>query len=235
MSFADNERSEKAVREAVGKLVDLQEYIEQAGASHKFLFNPIYAGDVSAENPVGKIYRDGARMFVHGDVAKVLVEMGKILADDEQIEVLEALRTAEIHAELTKTSEEEEWDKNLVPDQGKSAHTSGGMAVDIAIVKNEVRVDYGVKYNDNSSKELYRDYTLHEITISKEAFANREFLDDLIDRGAEAAGVEIQKHPHEIFQFNLPPHEYLNAPVLHEEDLPEKMRLASSPEHKLGL
>ena len=57
-------------------MVDVQDFINKNNLQDTIKLNPIYSSADTKYNPAGKIYRDGAKMFVNDQMAEVMIEIG---------------------------------------------------------------------------------------------------------------------------------------------------------------
>ena len=165
--------------------------------------------------------------------------MSEKTGDKYEMEVYEAYRDDKTFGKLCKIKNSEKWPDELLPAFEESAHSRGGAAFDFSIKKNGELLDYGVQYNDNSSKFLFRNYDDHPGKISTGAQVNREFHDLIVDMAVlklevKGKNISVQKHPFEFHQINLEPEEYMKLPLMEHEFMPKKVQL-TSPETKQAI
>lgn len=186
-------------------------------------------------NIFGVIYHPGARLWLHYDLARIVVlaarnlyaEMGYCCV------VFDGLRTTDAQARMLASDivrANKHWvedEPRLLSPPGQGGHPRG-MAVDISICTQdnhllEMGTDFDYLSHNPSPvhNPAHRDYPhmLHEVR------ENRDLLTNIMVEAAEKFGTLLLPLPQEWWDFRFPPEIYNQYEPLSDKDLPEQMRM----------
>ncbi len=185
----------------------------------------------------GIIYRPDARLWLHRDLAQVVVRAALAAGRDGLGVILyDGLRTTEAQALMRETAivrENPQWlegDTRMLSPPGKGAHPRG-MAIDLTLCAPDgAALDMGTAFDampENGAgpgpdtNHAHRD-TPH---ITDEARANRERLTRYMMDGAMRSAQFLMPLPQEWWDYRLMPMVYDRYAPLSDADLPVQMRM----------
>jgi D-alanyl-D-alanine dipeptidase len=179
-----------------------------------------------------RIYREGAKLWLHQDLATVVVGAAQLAgAQDLRLVLYDGLRTSTAQAKMLEAQavkDHQHWleEPRLLSPPGAGAHPRG-MAIDVsletldgALLNMGSAFDYLSDDPSPTANIAHRDYA-HGDDVAR----NRARLDALMMDAAEQAGVELFPLPQEWWDFRLPAEIYGQYAPLADEDLPPAMRM----------
>ncbi len=172
------------------------------------------------------IYRSGAKLWLHKDLAKVVIEASRrVFKETGGVLVLyDGLRVVEAQEKMLQTQivkDNPSWleEPRLLSPPGKGAHPRG-MAVDVSI--RDARgalLDMGTEFDDLSER-AHRDF-MHCETVRQ----NRQLLDDLMIGAARFKNIPLEPLLTEWWDFRLPASIYNQYQPIRNSDLPPHQKL----------
>ena len=183
------------------------------------------------------IYREDARLWLHIDLAKIVLLASRFLARQGLTLVLyDGLRTIEAQARMANTKRSlanPQWTQGperLLSPPGAGGHPRG-MAVDVALkTAGGPLLDMGTPFDelaqDSSAAKnpAHRDYQGHSPEIMK----NRKILDLAMLTAADALRTPLIGLPAEWWDFRQPAEIYNAHAPLSDADLPAQMRMTDT-------
>ena len=179
-----------------------------------------------------RIYRADAQLWLHKDLAAVVVEASKLAAEkDFRIVLYDGLRTTSAQAKMLETravKDHPHWleEPRLLSPPGAGAHPRG-MAIDVSLesLGGEL-LDMGSAFDYLSDDPSPAGNIAHREHAHGDAVrVNRALLDGLMMDAAAQAGVELLPLPQEWWDFRLPADVYGQYAPLADEDLPSAMQI----------
>lgn len=193
-------------------------------ADYPIIIDPAYA---RADNLLfgARIYRSDARLWLHIDLARVVVLAARLIHDQSGYACVlyDGLRTIEAQAAMLDTQrvrENPHWleEPRLLSPPGTGAHPRG-MAIDMALVDADGGlIDMGTKFDDLTEK-AHRDYT-----HAPQVLQNRAILTNGMMEAARQLETPLWPLPQEWWDFRLPPEVYESYDPLSDHILPPQMR-----------
>ncbi|MCK6417981.1 MAG: D-alanyl-D-alanine carboxypeptidase family protein [Alphaproteobacteria bacterium] len=181
-----------------------------------------------------RIYRPEARLWLHRDLAHVIIVAADLLqAQNYRLVLYDGLRTVDAQEKMLHTKRVQQnshWlqEPRLLSPPGKGAHPRG-MAIDCALETDAgALLDMGTPFDylaENAAPKhnpAHRDYP----GLSAAAKTHRNILHNAIWEGAAGCGVEIMGLPQEWWDYRLPAAVYEQYAPLRDADLPPPMRMA---------
>jgi D-alanyl-D-alanine dipeptidase len=179
------------------------------------------------------IYRQGARMWGHHDLAAIILDAADICFKRTGwvFELKDCLRTFEAQERMRETDivkAHPHWLEEpgrLLSPPGKGGHPRG-MAVDIILVNEHGdEIDMGTPFDylteDRANNPAARHYTKFSVTILE----NRRVLEDSMMQASAKAGRELLPLPQEWWDFRFP-YAYSNLfEPIYDAGLPPPMRM----------
>jgi len=197
-----------------------------------FRIDLAYAGDDNALFGE-RIYRKDAQLWLHKDLAAVVMKASGIAAARKSRLVLfDGLRTCDAQGRMLETKavrENPHWleEPRLLSPPGAGAHPRG-MAIDCTLeTLDGALLDMGTAFDflsDDPSparNPAHRDHS----RLSDEVRRNRALLDYCMFEAAKECGVEVIGLPQEWWDFRLPAEIYGAYAPLSDADLPTDMRM----------
>ena len=180
------------------------------------------------------IYRPRARLWLHEDLAKVVLLASLLLKRQNLVLVLhDGLRTAEAQAKMTQTKralENPQWTKGvdrLLSPPGLGGHPRG-MAIDASLKTVQGKeLDMGTPFDELAAdasadkNPAHRDYPGH----SPEVMKNRQILELAMTSAADSLQTPLMGLPAEWWDFRQPKYKYKPFAPLKDCDLPPQMRM----------
>lgn len=214
---------------------DLVAFEDFVGA-HPVRVDLVYAKPAHRDNMFGVgIYRAGARMLAHRDMATLVLRAAAIcFAQSGYIfELKDCLRTVEAQALMMDTDivkAHPHWTEEpnrLLSPPGRGGHPRG-MAVDIVLIdKNGDEVDMGTRFDflteDRNNNPAARNYT----GFSTQVLENRRLLEDCMMQAAAEAGRELLPLPQEWWDFRFPNSYTSRFAPIRDADLPRELRMTA--------
>lgn len=209
--------------------------IDFAAGIFPLQINLSYAAD-APPNIFGKIYADDARLWLHHDLARIVL-LGALLCKRQNgctFVLYDGLRTVEAQAAMAASpivQANPHWLEapRLLSPPGAGAHPRG-MAIDIGLMGEDgALLDMGTVFDhlaENSSPEYnpaHRDYAYLEPEHAK----NRAILDGAMQKAADILDLPLYPLPQEWWDFRLPEDIYSTYAPLSDVDLPPEMRMVS--------
>ena len=173
-----------------------------------------------------RIYREDARLWLHNDLARIVLESAKILKNQKlRLVLYDGLRTTTAQEKMLGTQavkDNPQWleEPRLLSPPGAGAHPRG-MAIDCSLETLDGQLlDMGTAFDDLSPKAHRED-----ADVSDRAKENRQILQNTMLSAAEDLNIELLALPQEWWDFRLPPEVYERFAPLSDEDLPQNMRM----------
>ena len=201
----------------------------------------VYARDCDL-NIFGPVYHQNARLWLHEDLAKIILLAALHLKKQGYQAVLyDGLRTSEaqekmMHTDIVKANPHWLESPRLLSPPGAGAHPRG-MAVDLTLMdEKDVLLDMGTVFDhlaDNQSPKknpAHREYPY----LSEHQKKNRNILDQAMVKSAETLGIALLPLPQEWWDFRLPPEIYDQYNPLSDADLPLEMRMVNGAQEASG-
>lgn len=196
----------------------------------------VYAQAGHPENIFGKIYRNGARLWLHRNLAAIVREAAPTLSAQcgwrlvlkdglRTVEAQEAMQRAEI---VRRNPHWLEGPDRLLSPPGQGAHPRG-MAIDL-VPENEdgSPVDMGTPF-DFLSEDPRRNPAARDFTDLPEAvLRNRKTLENAMTGAAEKLGFPLLPLPSEWWDFRFPAERYEHYAPLRDADLPPDMAMTEA-------
>lgn len=221
---------EKRVRPA--ELVPLDIFTE----NHPIAIDLVYASESHPENIFGKIYREGARLWMHRDLVAVTLLAAHYCARENpglRFELKDCLRTVEAQTLMQQApmvQRNPHWceePNRLLSPPGKGAHPRG-MAVDVVLIDgNGHRLEMGTPFDylsedpeRNPAARAFRD-------LPEEALHNRKILEGTFLKAADRFGLPLLPLPDEWWDFRFPSSVTEGFAPLWDADLPLQMRMTA--------
>jgi len=186
--------------------------------THKFIDVEVLMSDEShAENRFGKIYVNGTEMFLHKDLAEIVVRAAEIAGERYgwKVRLMDGLRTYQAQELMLVAKERNGWPDHYVSSPGQGAHPRG-MAIDIVPVDDNGRVDMGTEF-DHFGVEANRDFT----DLPEEVLANREKLNEVMLEAAKELDRDIHLFDSEWWDFRFFEDIYGKYAAITDDDLQE--------------
>jgi len=192
--------------------------------------------DNAPPNIFGKIYADGARLWLHHDLARIVLLASLLCRRDcgAEFVLYDGLRTVEAQgamaqSEIVKANPQWLEPPRLLSPPGAGAHPRG-MAIDIGL-KDQTGglIDMGTDFDylaENSSpaeNPAHRDYPHLTVAVRQ----NRAKLDQAMIKAAEMLNLPLYLLPQEWWDFRLPESLYSAYAPLSDSDLPPAMLMVS--------
>lgn len=193
----------------------------------------VYGDAEHPENIFGRLYRPGARIWVHKDLAAVLLLAARLCFNrsGHRMVVKDGLRTVEAQQAMNDSPAvraHPHWTAGpglLVSPPGTGAHPRA-MAADVVLEDRDGQpVPMGTAFDHlcedprcNPAARAYRD-------LPGPCLANRRLLEDSMVEAAARLAVPLLPLPAEWWDFRAPPSVYENYAPLSDSDLPLGMRM----------
>lgn len=178
-----------------------------------------------------QIYRDGAKMWLHKDLAAIVEKTSKSMLDKGYRMVLfDGLRTTDAQAKMLETRTVKanlHWlaEPRLLSPPGAGAHPRG-MAIDCSLeTLDGDLLDMGTAFDflaeepTPEGNPAHREHPHH----SAEIMENRALLTDAMVTAATDLGHELLALPQEWWDYRLPSYEEFEP--ISDSDLPAEMRM----------
>lgn len=213
------------------KQISTSDLIDMSGREH-IEIHLAYAID-EPPNIFGKIYRDGARLWLHKLLAEiVIVAASYAAADGHTLLLYDGLRTTDAQAKMqdapiVKANPQWMEEPRLLSPPGGGAHPRA-MAIDLTLIDHRGQIlDMGTPFDylaEDSAPEhnpAHRAYP----NLSFEARANRTKLNEYMILGSEKTNTPLELLAQEWWDFRLPRDIYEQYAPLSDRDLPPDMRM----------
>ncbi len=180
-----------------------------------------------------RIYRDGAQLWLHKDLAAVVLKASSLAAARKvRLVLFDGLRTTDAQERMLNTQavrDNPQWlqEPRLLSPPGAGAHPRG-MAIDCTLETLEGEaLDMGTEFDFLSSDPSPARNPAHRQhpRLSDAARKNRALLDFCMMEAAKECGVELTGLPQEWWDFRLPAEIYGNYAPLSDEDLPPEIKM----------
>lgn len=212
-------------------LIPMDQYCDD----YPITINLAYQHDC-APNIFGKIYRDGARLWLHKDLAQVVLGAAKIVsAQGYGLVLYDGLRTVEAQALMGQSNivkANPHWLEEpgrLLSPPGAGAHPRG-MAIDLSLAdENGDSVDMGTDFDylaENSQaahNPAHREFE----GLDKNTQNNRALLTDAMVKSSKSLSFPLLPLPQEWWDFRFPTQIYEQYAPLNDADLPHEMRMTA--------
>lgn len=199
----------------------------------------VYSDQNHPENIFGEIYHKNALMWVHLDMAILLVLAARLLHKNHgwTLVVKDGLRPVEAQEKMIKSPAvlaNPQWleEPRFLSSPGLGGHPRG-MAIDVACVdENERNINFGTAFDTFSNSPLpqhnpaHRDYP-HQTDEVKE---NRYILDTAMKQAAKQVGLSLHLLSTEWWDFRFPLDEIRKYAPLSETDLHPWQKMTEKPE-----
>ncbi len=195
-----------------------------------------YARD-EAPNIFGQIYAGNAHLWLHRDLAKVVLLAAKIAHQRSGVSFVlyDGLRTSDAQEKMALSpivKANPQWmeEPRLLSPPGSGAHPRG-MAIDISLMDADGKLkDMGTDF-DHLSENPHQDYNRahrNYRALTDEHKQNRAILDDAMMAAANKLGLPLYLLPQEWWDFRMPADVYGVYAPLADADLPLEMRMVSA-------
>jgi D-alanyl-D-alanine dipeptidase len=197
----------------------------------------VYSQKNHPENIFGKIYRESARMWLHVDLAAVLVLASRICHKGAGSAVLQAkdgLRTIEAQTLMQRSEivrKNPHWceePNRLLSPPGRGAHPKA-MAIDVTVLdKNGDPLEMGTPFDyldgDPQKNPAARNFE----DLPKSVLKNRKMLEECMLESAQLLEIPLLPLPSEWWDFRMPPQITKTYGPLSDNDLPAQMHMADN-------
>lgn len=182
------------------------------------------------------IYRDGARLWAHKDIAAITLLTARILNQKYGyiLELKDCLRTSNSQTVMQETDivkANPQWMKTpgrLLAPPGAGAHPRA-MAIDVSVIdKNGEELDMGTPF-DHLEKEAARDY----LDFPQHILDNRQNLEDAFVKAAEVLNFPFVPYASEWWDFRFPYEYYNEYAPLSDADLPPQMQMSDRVDNNI--
>lgn len=183
-----------------------------------------------------KIYRKGARLWLHEDLAKIVLLAARLCKNQGyRIILYDGLRTVDAQAKMTETQrvrDNPHWlePAHLLSPPGAGAHPRG-MAIDMSLETLEGKLlDMGTPFDflaEDSSPARNPAHRCHP-WHSEDIMENRKILTGAMEEAAKLLNSRLRSLPQEWWDFRLPPAVYEQYDALSDSDLPPQMRMTDA-------
>lgn len=189
--------------------------------------DPAYTGQNPdlPDRPFGKIYREGAKIWVHKDLAKITLHAAEILYAEKgwDLKVMDCLRTIEGQEGMQSVVKQNNWSEDYVSSPGSGAHPRA-MAIDLVpvdAVTGKV-IDMGSAFDHFGDKSGRNSPDLTETQKQ-----NRNALNSAMLRAANELGMgqDLELLASEWWDFRFNKERWSQYPALSDLDLPNEMRM----------
>lgn len=217
-----------------GSLIPMDAFTAHAPVS----VDVVYAQADHPRNIFGQaIYRPGARLWLHEDLARVVLLAARTLQDRAgwSLELKDGLRPVEAQQAMQQTAivqANPHWyepgPRRLLSPPGQGAHPRG-MAIDVCVRGPDGgEIDMGTPFDyltedreNNPAARAYRD-------LPEEILTRRALLETAFTDAGERLSLPVVPLPSEWWDFRFPPETYnLYAPV-HDSHYPPWMRMTGA-------
>ncbi len=180
------------------------------------------------------IYRPDARLWLHRDLAKVVLEAALQCYEHHgyRFVLYDGLRTVDAQQRMLETKvvkDNPNWlqEPRLLSPPGTGGHPRG-MAIDLGLEdENENSLDMGTPFDflGADSSPLRNPAHRQHPKLSKEVVRNRNILTHAMIEAAEKLSMPLLPLPQEWWDFRLPRSVYEQYAPLSDADLPPEMRM----------
>jgi D-alanyl-D-alanine dipeptidase len=196
-----------------------------------------YAAD-EKPNIFGQVYRPDARLYLHRDLAKIVLRAAHTIHDTYGLDLVlyDGLRTTTAQERMQNspiTTANLHWLEEpgrLLSPPGAGAHPRG-MAIDLTLCDAlGTLLDMGTVFDhlaEDPSPEhnpAHREYA----DLSADARHNRSVLSDEMMNAAQSTGHDLLPLPQEWWDFRFPAEIYNQYAPLSDDDLPDDMKMCES-------
>lgn len=177
------------------------------------------------------LYHEGARLFLHRDLARIVVETARKLHEKHRYFLIlkDGLRTMEAQQAMGETAivkANPHWLGDMVSRAGIGAHPRA-MAIDVALADDKGDdIDMGTAF-DTMTPQSARSYGGFSAGVQQ----NRKLLEDAFVEGAAKFDLPMLPLPSEWWDFRFPRSHYERWAPLSDHDLPPEFRMASPQNH----
>ncbi len=216
------------------KNIDPETLVDMEHAGRAIRVDLVYSNADHPENLFGQVYRKGAKLWLHPDLARIVTRAAADMHSRHgHVFVLkDGLRTVEAQQKMMDTpivASNPHWivdgpDRLLSP-PGMGGHPRA-MAVDIVLEDahgNEVPM--GTRFDhlstDPADNPAKRDYAHFAETI----LANRKLLENAMMRAADHCGLPLLPLPSEWWDFRFTAEYYSRYAPIYDSGLPAHMRM----------
>jgi D-alanyl-D-alanine dipeptidase len=190
----------------------------------------------------GIVYRPGARLWLHEDLALVVLKAAFLIHEREGYSSIlyDGLRTTDAQALIRATPIVQanphwlEGENRMLSPPGQGGHPRA-MAVDIALEKDGELLDMGTDFDalaKDSSPAHNKAHRLYE-GHAPQIYKNRDLLTGAMVEAGEWLGRAIRPLPSEWWDFRFLNEDYNRFAPLSDAELPPQMRMTGA-EHSQG-
>lgn len=195
-----------------------------------------YARD-EAPNIFGQIYARDASLWLHRDLAKIVLAAAKIAHERSGVSFVlyDGLRTSDAQEKMAQSpivKANPHWmeEPRLLSPPGSGAHPRG-MAIDISLMDADGDLmDMGTDF-DHLSENPHQDHNRahrNYSALAAEHRKNRAILDEAMMAAANKLKLPLHLLPQEWWDFRMPADVYGVYAPLADADLPPEMRMVSA-------
>ena len=203
---------------------------------HPLRIELAYAYDRSP-NIFGKIYHDGAKLWLYKDLAKIVCQAaqhvqrlhGLSLVLYDGLRTIEAQEKMQASPVVQKNLHWLEEPGRLLSPPGAGAHPRG-MAIDLSLERDGQPLEMGIVFDhlaEDSGPEhnpAHREYKGH----SKAVYRNRSILDEAMMAAAHERGHDLLALPQEWWDYRFPADIYQVFAPLSDADLPASIKMTAA-------
>lgn len=193
----------------------------------------VYAQGNHPENMFGELYRQGAKIWAHKDLARILSLAAQLCFEERGfvLVVKDVLRTVDAQRKMNEAPivrDNPHWtvgENLLISPPGTGAHPRA-MAADVVLeTESGEIVPMGTPFDffseDPQHNPAARDYK----DLPQDCLENRGFLSRIMCEAARVCEVPLWPLPSEWWDFRFPPEIYERYAPLSDTDLPPEMRM----------
>lgn len=211
--------------------------MDELAQDHPIRIQLAYKHD-APPNIFGKIYHDAARLWLHKDLAQIVVRAAETIYKQNGLYCIlyDGLRTVEAQERMRKSDiarQNPHWLEEpgrLLSPPGAGAHPRG-MAIDLSLMHADgTLVDMGTDFDYLAQKSAPEHNPAHRAHphLDEAIKSNRTILDNAMNAAAQHYGFALLPLPQEWWDFRFPAEIYNAYDPLSDAELPPEMRMCDS-------